>query len=60
MRQRLPAGQSLPEAAVRFAVHHPRVSSSIIGFGSPEEVANAVRWAAHGPLPDELIASLLN
>ena len=60
MRQRLPAGLSLPEAAVRFAVHHPRVSSSIIGFGSPEVVAAAVRWAAHGPLPDELIASLLN
>ncbi len=58
MRQLLPAAIALPEAAVRFAVHHPRVTSAIIGFSSPEEVANAVQWAAKGPLPDELIATL--
>lgn len=58
MRSLLPADVSLPEAAVRFAVHHPRVTSAIIGFGSPEEVADAARWAASGPLPDELIATL--
>ena len=58
MRSLLPAGISLPEAAVRFAVHHARVTSAIIGFGSPEEVADAARWAANGPLPDELVATL--
>jgi D-threo-aldose 1-dehydrogenase len=58
MRSLLPAGLSLPEAAVRFAVHHARVTSAIIGFGTPDEVADAVRWTANGPLPDELIAKL--
>jgi aryl-alcohol dehydrogenase-like predicted oxidoreductase len=58
MRLLLPADISLPEAAVRFAVHHEQVTSAIIGFGSPEEVEDAVRWAANGPLPDELVATL--
>jgi aryl-alcohol dehydrogenase-like predicted oxidoreductase len=58
MRLLLPADLSLPEAAVRFAVHHARVTSAIIGFGSPEEVADAARWAGNGPLPDELVAKL--
>lgn len=58
MRSSLPAGISLPEAAVRFAAHHPRVTSAIVGFGSPEEVEDAVRWAANGRLPDEVIAKL--
>ena len=58
MRLLLPAEVSLPEAAVRFAVHHARVTSAIIGFGSPDEVEDAARWTANGPLPDELIATL--
>lgn len=58
MRPLLPTDISLPEAAVRFAVHHARVTSAIIGSGSPEEVEDAARWAANGPLPDELIATL--
>lgn len=59
MRLLLPAKVSLPETAVRFAVHHGRVTSAIIGFGSPGEVEDAARWAASGPLPDELIATLV-
>lgn len=58
MRSLLPADVSLPEAAVRFAAHHARVTSAIIGFSSPQEVADAARWAANGPLPDELVATL--
>ena len=58
MQALLPAGLSLPEAALRFAVHHQCVTTAIIGFGSAAEVADAARWAAHGPLPDELIAKL--
>jgi aryl-alcohol dehydrogenase-like predicted oxidoreductase len=58
MRSLLPPNLSLPEAALRFAVHDARVTSAIIGFGSPEEVAAAARWAANGPLPDELVAKL--
>lgn len=60
MQALLPADLSLPEAAVRFAVHHARVTAAIIGFSSPAEVADAVRWAVNGPLPDELIAKLTN
>lgn len=58
MRQMLPAGVSLEEAAVRFVVHHEQVTSAIIGFGSPEEVEDAARWAANGPLSDDLVATL--
>lgn len=58
MRLMLPKGLSLPEAAVRFAVHHARVTSAIIGFSLPEEVEDAARWAANGALPDELVATL--
>ncbi len=58
MRRVLPPDVSLPEAAVRFAVHHANVTSAIIGFGSPEEVEDAARWTANGPLPDELVAKL--
>jgi L-galactose dehydrogenase/L-glyceraldehyde 3-phosphate reductase len=32
------AGKSLTEAAVRFVLSHPAVSSAIIGFGSPAHV----------------------
>lgn len=58
MRRLLPVDVSLPEAAVRFTVHHARVTSAIIGFSSPEEIEDAARWAANGPLPDEVIAKL--
>lgn len=58
MRRALPSDVSLPEAAVRFAAHHPHVTSAIVGFGSPEEVEDAVRWAVNGPLPDEVFAKL--
>lgn len=58
MRRVLPPDVSLPEAAVRFAAHHRSVTAAIIGFGSPAEVEDAARWAANGPLPDELVAKL--
>jgi len=54
----LPAGMSRTEAAVRFAISHPGVSSAIIGLGSPEEVAEAVRFLDAGPLDASLLARL--
>jgi aryl-alcohol dehydrogenase-like predicted oxidoreductase len=49
----LPAGLSLPELALRFALGHPGVSSALVGFAAPEQVAEAVEFAGRGPLDPE-------
>jgi aryl-alcohol dehydrogenase-like predicted oxidoreductase len=46
----LPDGISLPEAAVRFVLSNASVSSALVGFSSPGEIDDAVRWAARGRL----------
>jgi L-galactose dehydrogenase/L-glyceraldehyde 3-phosphate reductase len=56
---RLPDGMSLPEAAVRFVLARPAVATALVGFGGPEQVADAVRWAAAGPLPAGLAEQLV-
>ena len=48
--KRLPAGMSLREVALRFAISHPDVASAIIGFGSPAEVEEAAAHADKGSL----------
>ena len=40
----------LKEAAIRFTLGHPSVSSAIIGFGEPTHVDEAVDMAGRGPL----------
>ena len=50
LRQRLQAGMTLREVALRFAISHPDVASAIIGFGLPEEVDEAAMHADKGPL----------
>lgn len=40
-----PLGVSLAEAAVRFALEHPAVSSAIIGFNSPAQITEIVEYA---------------
>ena len=52
VQQRLPAGMTLPEVAVRFVLGHPVVTSALIGFGSPEEVEQAAAFAERGPLAE--------
>jgi aryl-alcohol dehydrogenase-like predicted oxidoreductase len=47
------------EAAIRFAISHPQVTSAIVGFASPQEVERAVRFAYRGPLEAELVARLM-
>lgn len=37
--------QSLKEIAVHYALSHPAVTSAIIGFGAPQEVAEATAFA---------------
>jgi aryl-alcohol dehydrogenase-like predicted oxidoreductase len=53
---RLPPGQSLQAAAVRFVLDDPRVAAAIVGFREPEQLNEAV--AALNALP--LSASLLS
>lgn len=55
LRERLPAAMPIREAAVRFVLSDPRVTSALIGFGSPAEVEEAARHAAAGPLPEEVL-----
>lgn len=43
--QSLPHGKTLVDEAVRFALAHPAVTSALIGFGTPDEVDEAVRIA---------------
>jgi aryl-alcohol dehydrogenase-like predicted oxidoreductase len=45
IQQSLPPGKTLPEIAVRFVLGHPVVTSALIGFGSPQEVEQAVTFA---------------
>ena len=54
----LPEGMSRQEAAVRFALSHPGVSSAIVGFATPEQVSHAVGYAAAGPLDAALLARI--
>lgn len=43
---RLPPGVALRQAAVRFALEHPVVTSALIGFGRESEIDEVVEWAA--------------
>jgi aryl-alcohol dehydrogenase-like predicted oxidoreductase len=58
MEARLPGEMTLAEAALRFAVHHPAVTAALIGFRSPEQVDETVRWTLAGPLEPELVRQL--
>src|SRR5207244_1952527 len=55
----LPAGMTLAEAAVRFALGRPAVATALVGFADPGEAAAAARWAAAGPLPADLVDRLV-
>jgi aryl-alcohol dehydrogenase-like predicted oxidoreductase len=54
----LPAEMSCQEAAVRFALSHPAVTSAIIGFATPDEVEQSARFVDAGPLDASLLARL--
>lgn len=54
----LPAGMSREEAAVRFSLSHPAVTSAIVGFAAPDEVDQIARFASLGPLDEELLGRL--
>ncbi len=58
LQAHLPPGLSLAEAALRFAAHHPAVTAALIGFASPEQIDDAVRWTRAGPLDADLVTRL--
>ncbi|MEX0677465.1 MAG: aldo/keto reductase [Pirellulales bacterium] len=54
----LPPDIGREEAAVRFVLSHPAITSAIIGFATPDEVDQVVRFASRGPLDPKLLATL--
>jgi aryl-alcohol dehydrogenase-like predicted oxidoreductase len=54
----LPMNTSLREAAIRYVLSDPDVSMALIGFASPEQIDEAIRFARAGP-PDAGLLSIL-
>ena len=54
----LPTGLALDEAAVRFALSRPAVTSAIVGFANPEQIVEIADYVARGPLDSALLARL--
>lgn len=52
------AGLSLPEAAYRYILAHPAVSSALVGTARVDELREIVGWADAPPLPADLLAAL--
>ena len=46
------------EAAVRFVVSKPGVSTALLGFSSLEQLEKAVEYAERGPLPPDVLESI--
>src|SRR5262249_33438772 len=42
---------SLPEAATRFALSHPAVSTVLVGMATPQQFEDALAAVQQGPLP---------
>ena len=55
----LPQKMQPREAALRFVISHPGVTSAIIGFGEPEHVEGATEVLKQGPLPEGLASQLV-
>jgi aryl-alcohol dehydrogenase-like predicted oxidoreductase len=55
----LPQKMQPREAALRFVISHPGVTSAIIGFGEPEHVEAATEVLKQGPLPEGLASQLV-
>jgi D-threo-aldose 1-dehydrogenase len=50
-------GVDLPAVALAFAAHHPSIVTVVVGFRSPEEVADAARRRAQ-PIPEGVWVAL--
>jgi aryl-alcohol dehydrogenase-like predicted oxidoreductase len=49
---------NLVEAAIRFVISKPEISTALIGVSSAEQLEEAVAYANRGPLPAEALARL--
>ncbi|MHB8576559.1 MAG: aldo/keto reductase [Dehalococcoidia bacterium] len=47
--------ESTVELAVRFALSKPGISTVLTGISTIEQLADAIRWAERGPLPEPLL-----
>lgn len=54
----LPDDMDIKELAIRYILTHPQIASSIVGFGAPEHVNDAVAAVSHGALPPSLLERL--
>ena len=54
------AGLESPlEMGVRFALSQPGISTALVGYSDLAQLADALRWAARGPLPADLTQRLI-
>ena len=58
LRPLVPAGQTLPELALRYILQHPAVTTTIPGMRKPGHVRANLAASDGVPLPDALIAAL--
>ena len=52
--------EGLPELALRFVLAQPGVSSALLGYSDQEQLEDALRWAARGPLPDAAVQRVVD
>jgi aryl-alcohol dehydrogenase-like predicted oxidoreductase len=50
----LPETLTLPEVAIRHVLNSGYVTTAIIGFATPNQVDDAIRWAERGAVPTEI------
>jgi aryl-alcohol dehydrogenase-like predicted oxidoreductase len=54
----LPSNISLKEAALRYVLGDPDISTALVGFANPEQIDEAADFAQAGPLEDALRSTL--
>ncbi len=58
LKQDLPGGMLLPEAAIRFILSQPAVSTMIVGMRKAEHVKQNLAFSDAGPLDAKLLQDL--
>lgn len=54
MREIVGGIDELKDAAVRYSLQHPGVTSALVGFGAPSHVDEALASVQRGPLPEHV------
>ncbi len=50
--------ENLVEAAIRFALSNPELSTALVGISSLDQLEAAARYAGRGPLPGDVLARI--